>query len=63
MRLACIDAPETAQDPFGKAAAKRLRQLLPPGQQATLRIVDTDRYGRSFAKVYKGNLSINLALV
>jgi len=63
VRLACVDAPETAQAPFGKAAADRLRQLLPVGQQVTLRVADTDRYGRSVAKVYKGDLSINLALV
>ena len=63
VRLACIDAAETAQAPFGKAAAERLRQLLPPGQQVTLRVADADRYGRSVAKVYKGNLSINLTLV
>lgn len=63
VRLACVDAAETAQAPFGKAAAERLRQLLPLGQQVTLRVADTDRYGRSVAKVYKGNFSINLALV
>lgn len=63
VRLACVDAAETAQAPFGKAATDRLRQLLPPGQQVTLRVADTDRYGRSVAKVYKGDLSINLALV
>lgn len=63
VRLACVDADEIAQAPFGKAAAERLRQLLPPGQQVTLRVADIDRYGRSVAKVYKGNLSINLALV
>lgn len=63
VRLACIDAPETAQVPFGKAATQRLRQLLPPGQQVNLRVADIDRYGRSVAKVYKGDLSINFALV
>ncbi len=63
VRLACIDAPETAQAPFVKVATDRLRQLLPVSQQVTLRVADTDRYGRSVAKVYKGNLSINLALV
>lgn len=62
-RLACVDSPETAQVPFGKAATDRLRQLLPPGQQVILRVADTDRYGRSVAKVYKDDLSINLALV
>ncbi len=63
VRLACVDAAETAQVPFGKAATERLRQLLPPGQQVNLRVADTDRYGRSVAKAYKGDLSINLALV
>lgn len=63
VRLACVDAPETAQAPFGKAASERLKQLLPVGQQVTLRVADTDRYGRSVAKVYKDNLSINLAMV
>ena len=63
VRLACVDAPETSQTPLGKAATERLRQLLPPGQQVTLRVADTDRYDRSVAKVYKGDLSINLALV
>jgi micrococcal nuclease len=63
VRLACVDAPETAQVPYGKVAAVRLKQLLPAGQQVTLKLVDTDRYGRSVAKVYKGDLSINLALV
>lgn len=63
VRLAYVDAPETAQSPFGKAATNRLRQLLPPGQQVTLKVADKDRYGRSVAKDYKDNLSINLALV
>lgn len=63
VRLACVDAPETAQAPFGNAAAERLRQLLPPGQQVTLRVTDTDRYDRSVAQIYKDDLSINLAMV
>jgi micrococcal nuclease len=33
------------------------------GQVVTLRIADTDRYGRSVANVYVGDTSINLALV
>jgi len=63
IRLACVDAGETAQKPYGPAAAQRLKQLLPVGQKVTLRVADTDRYGRTVAKVYKDNLSINLALV
>jgi len=63
VRLACIDAPETAQLPHGRASTHRLKQLLPVGQAITLRVADTDRYGRAVAKVYRGNLSINLAML
>lgn len=63
VRLACVDSPELKQQPYGQAASNRLKQLLPVGQAVTLRIADTDRYGRSVAKVYTGSTSINLALV
>lgn len=63
VRLACVDSPETSQVPFGKASGERLRQLLPVGHQVTLKVADTYRYGRSVAKVYKNNFSINLALI
>ena len=63
VRLACVDAPELKQQPYGQAASNRLKQLLPVGQPVTLRIADTDRYGRSVAKVYAGSTSINLVLV
>jgi micrococcal nuclease len=63
VRLSCIDSPELKQQPFGQAAANRLKQLLPVGQLVTVQVVDTDRYGRSVAKVYTGSTSINLALV
>jgi len=63
IRLACVDAPETAQQPFGKASAQRLKQLLPVGQTVSWQVVDTDRYGRTIAEVFKGNLSVNLLMV
>lgn len=63
VRLACIDAPEMAQAPYGAASREKLQQLLPIGQNVTLQVVDRDRYGRTVAKVYKGNTSVNLALV
>jgi micrococcal nuclease len=63
VRLSCIDSPELKQQPYGQATANRLKQLLPVGQSVTLQVVDTDRYGRSVAKVYVGDTSINLALV
>jgi micrococcal nuclease len=62
-RLACIDAPESAQAPYGQASATRLKQLLPVGTSVSLRVADIDRYGRSVAKVYRDGLSINVALV
>lgn len=62
VRLACIDAPETSQ-PGGAQAADRLRQLLPRGAAIALRVVDTDRYGRTVAEVYQNGRSINLQLV
>lgn len=40
-----------------------MRQLLPPGQQVTLRVTDTDRYDRSVTQIYKDDLSINWAIV
>jgi micrococcal nuclease len=63
VRLSCIDSPEMSQRPYGQASANRLKQLLPVGQAVTLQVVDTDRYGRTVAKVFTGSTSVNLALV
>ena len=62
VRLACIDAPETAQRPYGEQARRQLRQSLPVGQPVMLEIKTTDRYGRSVAEVFSGG-NINLAMV
>jgi micrococcal nuclease len=63
VRLACIDAPETAQAPYGKASRRRLQELLPLGQTVTLGLIGVDRYGRTIAKVNKNSLSIILTMV
>jgi endonuclease YncB( thermonuclease family) len=63
VRLACIDAPETSQTPYGMDARKKLQDLLPIGSQVTLRTKATDRYGRSVAEVLKGRTNINQSLV
>lgn len=63
VRLSCVDAAELSQAPYGQVAANRLKQLLPRGQRVTLRVVDTDRYGRSVAEVYSGGRAINLQMV
>jgi len=62
VRLACIDAPETAQQPYGLQSRQALRERLPVGQPVVLEIQTTDRYGRRVAEVFsRGN--VNLALV
>jgi len=62
VRLACIDAPETAQTPYGQQARTYLQQRLPIGEEVSLNIKTTDRYGRSVAEVIS-DININLSLV
>lgn len=61
-RLACVDAPEK-NAPMGKEASDRLKELLPIGTSVKLNIVDSDRYGRSVAEIYKRRTFINLTMV
>lgn len=63
VRLACIDAPESNQEPFGSQSATRLSQLLPVGQAVDLKKKGEDRYDRTVAEVFVGGQSINLAMV
>ncbi|MFM7471871.1 MAG: thermonuclease family protein [Nodosilinea sp.] len=76
VRLACVDAPEISQVPYGPAAANRLRELLPRTTVVGFREVDRDRYGRLVAEIYtpespaqgtgaagSASLSVNLQLV
>ena len=62
VRLACIDAPETAQSPYGLQARRYLQQRLPIGREVSLEIKTTDRYSRTVAEVIS-EININLALV
>lgn len=62
VRLACIDAPETAQSPYGQLARRYLQQRLPTGLAVRLEVKTTDRYGRTVAEVI-GALNLNLAMV
>lgn len=62
VRLVCIDAEETAQ-PYGKEASQQLKELLPTAQTVILRVVDTDKYGRTVAEVFKEGNSVNLQMV
>ena len=62
VRLACIDAPELAQQPDGPAARRYLQQRLPVGQEVQLAVKAIDRFGRSVAEVIS-ELNINLVMV
>lgn len=62
IRLACIDAPETAQTPHGAEARRELRRRLRVGAAVTLRPYTVDRFGRTVAEVIAGT-NIGLALV
>jgi endonuclease YncB( thermonuclease family) len=63
VRLACIDAPETSQRPWGQQARQQLQQLAPVGSTVQLQVKATDRYGRTVAEVFSGGRNINQALV
>ena len=63
VRLACIDAPETAQRPWGMEARTALLALTPVGSTVSLRVSTKDRYGRTVAEVIREGSNVNLALV
>ena len=63
VRLACIDAPETSQTPYGMESRQALQKLLPIGTEVTVRTKATDRYGRTVGEVLKGGTNINQSLV
>ena len=63
VRLACVDAPETSQTPYGITARQALNSLLPVGSDVTLRTKATDRYARTVAEVILNGSNINQSLV
>jgi len=63
VRLACIDAPETAQAPYGLVSRQHLQKLAPVGSVVTLRAQATDRYGRTVAEVIRRGQNLNLTMV
>jgi len=62
IRLACIDAPETAQSPWGQESRAYLIQRLPRGRQVSIQPHTTDRYGRTVAEVIS-DINVNLELL
>ena len=53
VRLYAIDAPELAQ-PNGAAARAHLQSLVGGGGSLRIEVMDTDRYGRRVALLYRG---------
>jgi endonuclease YncB( thermonuclease family) len=62
IRLACIDAPEMAQSPYGQQSRSYLQSRLAKGREVTILPHTIDRYGRMVAEVIS-DLNINLVLV
>jgi micrococcal nuclease len=65
VRLLLIDTPELSQRPYGDSARTAARTLLPVGAHVRLeRDVELrDRYGRTLAYVYQGDVFVNRELV
>jgi micrococcal nuclease len=61
IRLYGIDTPEKAQR-YGLEATQYTKQVV-LGKTVDIRVVDTDRYGRSVAMVMQGDLNLNEMLV
>ena len=59
VRLACVDAPETSQTPYGMESRQALQKLLPIGAEVTIRTKAIDRFGRTVGEVLKGSTNIN----
>ena len=62
IRLACIDAPELTQRPWGRQSRDYLQERLPLGQVVEVLPHTIDRYGRTVAEVIH-DININLAMV
>ena len=63
VRLACIDAPETSQRPWGARSTALLKQLTPVGSEVSLKVQTTDRYGRTVAELLNRRGNVNQLMV
>ena len=61
IRLAAIDAPEKAQA-FGQRGKEKLSDIC-YGKQASVTVVDTDRYGRTVGEVVCDGTNANEAMI
>ena len=63
VRLACIDAPESSQRPWGAKSTALLKQLAPVGSEVSLMVQTTDRYGRTVAELFNRRGNVNQLMV
>ena len=63
VRLACIDAPETAQRPYGLQSRSALSALVPAGSAVILKVQTVDRYGRTVAELLNSSGNVNQLMV
>ena len=63
VRLACIDAPEMSQQPYGIRSRQFLQDLLPIGSDVTVQIQTKDRYGRTVAELINNHGNINQQMI
>ena len=63
VRLACIDAPESSQRPWGASSTALLKQLTPVGAEVTLKVQTKDRYGRTVAELFNRQGNVNQVMV
>lgn len=63
IRLACIDAPELAQAPYGATSTAILKDLISPGTPVSLKSSGTDQHSRTIAEVFSKSKNINLEMV
>ena len=63
VRLACIDAPESSQRPWGARSTALLKQLTPIGSEVSLRVQNRDRYGRTVAELLNRRGNVNQLMV
>ena len=59
IRLYGIDAPESGQ-PFGRASKQKLSSMV-YGKSVRIEVMDTDRYGRTVARVFVNGEDVNAA--
>jgi micrococcal nuclease len=61
VRLLLIDAPELSQNPWGRMAKAQMESLAHPGTVLRLELdrQPTDRYGRTLAYAYAGDVMLN----